>query len=440
MQRTLSKLATRRYSTQWRSFSALHPSLKQNDLTSITLHVTNHPGSLRPVLDMFAKHRVNLTHITSQPTTSIEPNNDYAISIDFQGKPGTAGIDNLLRELEAHCASLTLAHDKTVPWFPLHISDLDIAARHTLQAGTDIDADHPGFSDQVYRARRNELSEIAANYRQGQPLPHIHYSELETQTWGAVYNRIKDTWAQFACDEFNNALPMLERECGYSPTNIPQAHDISTFLKARTGFVIHPVTGYLSPRDFLNGLAFRVFFCTQYIRHHSQPLYTPEPDICHELMGHVPMFADQDFADFSHEIGLASLGVSDDEIERLAACYIFSVEFGIYLQNGQKKAFGAGMLSSFGELEYACSPVRPAGGTMDMPEYRPWDPFHACKQKYPVTTYQPVYYVAESLSQAKDKMREFTREMKKPFHATYNPATQTIAVDRAITIRERCAK
>lgn len=102
---------------------------------------------------------------------------------------------------------------------------------------------------------------------------------------------MKDLWKRHACDEFNYIVPLLESNCGYAVDNIPQQQDISNFLKECTGFTLRPVGGLLSSRDFLNGLAFRVFFSTQYIRHHSMPLYTPEPDICHELMGHAPMFA-----------------------------------------------------------------------------------------------------------------------------------------------------
>ena len=177
-----------------------------------------------------------------------------------------------------------------------------------------------------------------------------------------------------ACKEHQYIFPLLEQNCGYSENNIPQIQQISDFLKDCTGWTLRPVMGLLSSRDFLNGLAFRVFHSTQYIRHHSAPFYTPEPDVCHELLGHVPLYADPDFASFSQEIGLASLGATDEDLIKLATIYWFTVEFGVTSQPDGLKAYGAGLLSSFGELEYCLT---------DKPKHLPFNLETMAVQKYP---------------------------------------------------------
>ncbi len=162
--------------------------------------------------------------------------------------------------------------------------------------------------------------------------------------------------------------------------------------------------GLLSARNFLNALAFRTFCSTQYIRHGGNPFYTPEPDVCHELIGHVPLLADENFADFTQEVGLASLGASDEEIVRLANIYWFTIEFGLIKGRPDKdgkrsvKVMGAGILSSFGEMEWAASDSpseesREMGGiARDYPEMKKpkivsFDPRAAAEQPYPITTY-----------------------------------------------------
>lgn len=395
--------------------------------TSIRADINDNPGSLNEVLGYFSKHGIGLTRIESRPSS--KRSDEVQIFIDFEGKIGDSKVDEMIRELQNRHQTMIL-NDQEVDWFPRHISELDIIAHRTLDAGVDLESDHPGFKDSVYRQRRAELAEISKSYSFGDPLPRIEYTESEVGTWREIFRRLKSLQKQHACSEYLTAAEEMERVCGYSEDAIPQAEDISNYLYSRTGFQLRPVTGLLSSRDFLCGLAFRTFFSTQYIRHSSKPFYTPEPDVCHELLGHAPMFADPDFADLSQEIGLAALGASDETVDKLAHLYWHSVEFGLLKENNELKAYGAGLLSSFGELEWACS-----GAGDKKPFYVPWNPAKASATDYPVTEFQPLYFVAENLNDAKVRMRDYCHKLTRPFYARYDQNSQRIWVDRALKVQ-----
>jgi len=385
---------------------------------SIIFSLNEAVGALAESLKIFKRHQVNLLHIESRSSIKV-PGYEFMVEIDSAAGDIEGALENIKQE-SSYFQIITRNYKdnaEAVPWFPRKIQELDKFANQILSYGSELDSDHPGFTDPVYRARRKQFADIAFHYKHGTPIPTVNYTEQEKGVWRVVYNNLKRLYKTHACYEHNHVFPLLEENCGYSPDEIPQLQTVSDFLKSVTGFQLRPVAGLLSSRDFLAGLAFRVFHSTQYIRHHTRPNYTPEPDVCHELLGHVPLFADPAFAQFSQEIGLASLGASDDYIQKLATCYWFTVEFGVTRQNGQLKAYGAGLLSSFGELEWCLS---------GKPELRSFDPETTGQQSYPITEHQPIYFVTESFESAKQKMIDFAATIPRPFGVRYDPYTQTI--------------
>ncbi|XP_072915755.1 tryptophan 5-hydroxylase 2-like [Hemitrygon akajei] len=399
----------------------------KNEPTRATLMfaLKNEVDGLVKALQIFQEKHISLVRIESRKSKR----RDSEVEVLVDCSSAKEDFKELIQLLRAHAKIVSLnlltsnwieeEEMSEIVWFPKKLSELDKSSQRVLMYGSELDADHPGFKDNVYRGRRKYFVDVAMNYKIGQPIPRVEYTEEEIRTWGMVFRELTKLYPTHACQEYLKNFPLLTKYCGYREDNIPQLEDVSAFLKERSGFVLRPVAGYLSPRDFLAGLAFRVFHCTQYVRHGSDPFYTPEPDTCHELLGHVPLLAEPSFAEFSQELGLVSLAASDEDVQKLATCYFFTVEFGLCKQEGQLRAYGAGLLSSIGELKHALS---------DKAIVKPFDPKTTCTQECLITTFQEAYFLSESFEEAKEKMREFAKSVKRPFSIHYDPYTQSIEV------------
>ncbi|KAK3582039.1 hypothetical protein CHS0354_025645 [Potamilus streckersoni] len=392
--------------------------------TSLVFSLKENFRGLVDALKLFQNHNVNFLHIESRQSNT--GSGDDAFFVLCANKEGN--LKQAINDLRTISKTLTTqesahSHDgqesTSVPWFPKRRDEIDQLAVNILKQGERLQADHPGFSDEEYKARRNQIAEIANNYKFGLPIPRVDYTVEETNTWRTVFTELRRLYPEHACREFNQNFQLLTDSGLYTEDRVPQLEDVSNFLKNRTGFRLRPVSGLVSIRNFLAGLAFRVFHAMQYLRHPSQPMYSPEPDVCHELMGHVPLLADPVFARFIQEIGLASLGASAEDIRKLSRCFWFSVEYGLCKQDGETKVYGAGLLSQFGELQHYLT---------DGPELRPFEPSKAAEQTFKLTGYQPVYFEAQSFETAQAQMRAFASTIPRPFTVRYNAYTESIEI------------
>lgn len=256
-----------------------------------------------------------------------------------------------------------------------------------------LDPDHPGFRDQEYRARRNAIAQIATEYRSGDSIPDAPYTELEHGVWQTIWKALGPAHREHACAEYLKCLERLD----FDTDRIPQLREVSEKVEAISGFRLEPVAGLVEPRIFLESLANGVFLSTQYIRHHSTPLYTPEPDVAHEIIGHAVTLASPRLAEINRMFGEAVRRTTDAaELDRLSRVYWFTIEFGVLREDGRVKAYGTGLLSSAGELE-----------EMHKAELIPLDIEAAASHVYDPTHYQAILFCAESFDQMDQMLREF---------------------------------
>jgi phenylalanine-4-hydroxylase len=256
--------------------------------------------------------------------------------------------------------------------------------------------DHPGARDAEYRLRRAAIADAAVAYRPGDIPSDVTYNEAERVLWSSITRELRPRHAEHACAPF-----LAGRDAVALGTDaIPQLRAVSERLQSLTGFRLEPAPGLVPMRTFYGALGDRRFLATQFLRHPSRPTFAPEPDMLHELCGHANALGDSRLAGLYELAGKAALRITRPAAMRvLSQVFWFCLEYGMVLENGVPKTYGASLLSSPGELDQ-----------VHRVPMVPLDIARMATLGYDVTQYQPLLFLAASFSEAEDVFGTFFRD------------------------------
>ncbi|MDH5822639.1 phenylalanine 4-monooxygenase [Luteimonas sp. RD2P54] len=220
--------------------------------------------------------------------------------------------------------------------------------------------------------------------------PWDDYSPADHDTWSKLYARQREILPGRACDEFLAAQDAM----GMTPDRIPRFSELNRVLSAATGWTLMGVEGLLPELDFFDHLANRRFPVTWWIRRPDQIDYIEEPDLFHDLFGHVPLLMNPMFADYMQAYGKGGVkahGIGADALQHLTRLYWYTVEFGLIRQADGLRIFGAGIVSSKGESIYALESAAPNRIGFDLER--------VMRTRYRIDSYQKTYFVIDGFEQ-----------------------------------------
>src|SRR5262249_14131507 len=226
-----------------------------------------------------------------------------------------------------------------------------------------------------------------------EPVPTPEYTHEEHDVWRTVSAALVDLHEQMACQAFLAGKAVV----GLPADRVPQLTEVTGRLEPVAGFRYQPVAGLAPLRDFYRSFADGVFWSTQYLRHPSVPLYTPEPDVIHEVIGHANQMAGPGYAQMYRLVGAAVERTrSEAALRFLSHVFWYTMEVGAVCEDGELRAFGAGILSSVGET----ARFRDA-------DLRPVDFLAMGRAEYDITRFQPVLYVWSSPAELENELSRF---------------------------------
>jgi len=213
------------------------------------------------------------------------------------------------------------------------------------------------------------------------------YTQEQHEVWSLLYQRRMRSLATTASRRFLAGMDII----GLRPDRVPDLDEVNRRLEPLTGWQAVPVSGFIPARRFFEALAERRFPTTVTVRPREQLDYLPEPDIFHDVFGHVPLHSDPVFAAYLQRFGArAAASLSDAEVTRMARLFWFTVEFGLIREEGEVRIYGSGLISSHADALNALSPEC---------DRRPFSVDAVFAQPFEIDHVQDVLFVAESFDQ-----------------------------------------
>jgi phenylalanine-4-hydroxylase len=213
------------------------------------------------------------------------------------------------------------------------------------------------------------------------------YTAAEHALWRKLYDRQMRLVPQYACEEFLHTLERLDASGG-----IPRFGEISRKLRRATGWELVAVPGLIPDLAFFEHLAHRRFPVTDWLRRPEEAEYIVEPDVFHDFFGHVPLLFDPVYADYMAAYGEGGLKAARlDSLKHLARLYWYTVEFGLLRTPEGLRVYGAGLLSSSGEILYAAASAEPRRVKFDLERL--------LRTEYRIDRFQDTYFVIDGFEQ-----------------------------------------
>ncbi|MEU2835323.1 phenylalanine 4-monooxygenase [Streptomyces lavendulae] len=256
---------------------------------------------------------------------------------------------------------------------------------------------HPGLSDLGYLRRRNQIAALAVGHRVGALCPPVDYTPAEQRTWRSVYKVLRTAQTAHAC-----RVALDAREGAPIPADsIPQHAEVSARLRRLTGFDFTLAGGVVENRRFLASMAEGFFHAVQFVRHPAVPFFTPEPDVIHDVLGHGIHLSAPAFADLYRLVGRAAARIDNpDVLQMISDVYWFTLEHGVLTEGGRPKAYGAALLSSWGEIS-----------RLDQASIQPLTIPAMLATPYHITSYQPILFTARSLDEVTETVATFLEQL-----------------------------